>query len=325
MRINGVLSRFQLRQHPSEPTTKFLAIVPKTFKLNDVREAIEKVNANRKVPFQFETLALPYEANVLRSAAEEMVDQANRMVYCPGTTNDAGSGCTPGTPPADFIKYIRQIYDFAVKFPGGANPNLRVMQWLRFQNPRYTVFTFNHLMGSVEDDWIKYVQAEAASAGIKIIDSVTDPKYAVKIKVSHFGASLNGFWSNGALTSTSANEGDVGGWGGDWITFYAEWQRDKINPGSRYCREFLAKPGDAGSFKLRDLIEDVDAYNVSSALLASTSRTIVDEIEDLFKPGGGYRTRFSRFTRRALRRIKQMLRQRRKICWSQAVLSVLLT
>ncbi|KAG8811915.1 hypothetical protein FRC17_002277, partial [Serendipita sp. 399] len=46
---------------------------------------------------------------------------------------------------------------------------------------------------------------------------------------------------------------------------------------------------------LRDLIEDVDAFNIAKRLLADPSRTIVQEIEDLFGAAGGYKTRFSRF------------------------------
>ncbi|MET8340316.1 hypothetical protein ABZV14_34330 [Streptosporangium canum] len=84
------------------------------------------------------------------------------------------------------------------------------------------------------------------------------------------------------------------GWGGDWITFYGEWRRDSesYSSGYTYCQEKLAKINGGGTFKLRDLIEDADAYNIAMRIRAGAN--IADEVYANYK-GSGYLSRFKRF------------------------------
>ena len=135
IRINGVLTRFQLLQDPSKPTTKYIAIVPKGIKPDALRKEVDEANGKRKVPFQFEPFALQFEAKLLQTFAEDLVNRANRMVHCPGTINDSGSGCTPKASPEDFVQYIEKIYKIAEAYLCGVSPdkqvpNLWLMHWL---------------------------------------------------------------------------------------------------------------------------------------------------------------------------------------------------
>ncbi|KAG8803858.1 hypothetical protein FRC17_006103, partial [Serendipita sp. 399] len=257
VRINGVLARFQLLDK-SPQSTKILAVVPRSTEpveslVKEVGKANEERKTKPKIPFQFEPFAVPVTAVQLRKAAEAVVVHARRMVYCPGTTSDlGGAGCNPATSPADFIKYIQKLYDLAVAFSGTSKANVRVMQYLRHID--YNDFKFNQLVEYISPDWIAY--ANATIKANDMVDFVADPLYPVNIKVSHFGASMNGVMHSDVPDVDSFNRGCIAGWGGDWITFYGEWRRDKIMPGSRYCHERLARPGDSSTFKLRDLIED---------------------------------------------------------------------
>lgn len=91
------------------------------------------------------------------------------------------------------------------------------------------------------------------------------------------------------------NRSDLTGWGGDWITFYGEWRRDSDSyaSGYLYCQEKLAKVSESGTFKMNDLIEDADAFNIVSTLL-SDGGSIADLIRSNLT-GGGHLSRMKRF------------------------------
>jgi hypothetical protein len=106
-------------------------------------------------------------------------------------------------------------------------------------------------------------------------------------------SACNGHFLNPAA-GPSINRGDVTGWAGDLMTFYGEWRRDSASyaSGYSYCQQFLAKIGPNGSFKMTDLVEDADGYNIAKAVRAGTdiATAVHDNLLD-----GGYLTRFSRY------------------------------
>lgn len=303
IRINGSLSRFQLSKDPTRPT-KILAVLAKGTKLSDqyfqnTKNELEALNKLRdgktKTTFKLEPFAIPFDLGQLSRVTESMVSRASKLVYCPGTTDDSGTGCTPAASPADLMKYIREIYDLALLYKGKGRDDAdqRVTEWLRHAPPPlgYNNDKWDDLAGKVDVDWIVFVNAK----GKTLMHFAADPLYPVNIKVSHLGASIDGALRWPQPSHKGISIGDVTGWGGDLITFYNEWQHSKTTSGSKFCWETLARPGDRGTFKLRDLIEDADAFNISTTLKDTKTSSIADEIDAIFKPGGGYKTRFARF------------------------------
>jgi hypothetical protein len=78
------------------------------------------------------------------------------------------------------------------------------------------------------------------------------------------------------------------------MTFYGEWRRDSdsFSSGYTYCDQKLAKVDGNGTFRLRDLIEDSDGYNI--AMRVRSGATIADATDAYYK-GGGYLSRMKRF------------------------------
>jgi hypothetical protein len=318
-RVNGVLTPFKLLEGVDNPV-KVLALFAKgteqtNVEYNIIQREVSEIAAQQKplskTVFEFEPFAISFTATELNRLWTDIRDQAARMVYCPATTNDAGSGCEPATSPADFLIYIRDLYARAVAYGRPRTANKRVLQWLRHDS-QYNGFRWDILAGPIDDKWVKSLQTDDTFASgksmrpfksLKMVDFVADPKHPVNIKVSHFAASTDGALGPFTLQAektglASLVIGDATGWAGDLMTFYDDWRVSnarKPQTGSDYCRERLCRPDDDGSFKLRDLIEDADAFNISTALHNDSERTIVQELEDLFRTGGGYTDRLSRF------------------------------
>ncbi|KAL9635664.1 MAG: hypothetical protein Q9164_003316 [Protoblastenia rupestris] len=220
---------------------------------------------------------------------------------CPGGNNiqcclkAAAPPQPPPTPkPTDaFIAYIRRLYNLAKAYGGSKPANQLVMEWLR--HTEYNDLKWKALIGGVDDDFTAYVEA----AGVTFLDTYPDPEFpGLNIKISHLGACMNGVFLKGKPdTGTSeTNRGDVAGWGGDWMTFYGEWRRDSdaTPSGGDYARAKMVNLKDETTFKMRDLVEDADCYNIGIKLLADSSLSIADEIAKNLEEGG-YKTRMQRF------------------------------
>lgn len=187
----------------------------------------------------------------------------------------------------DFVSYITRLHDMAKTY-GGRSPDQLVMEFLRHED--YNDVQWELLIGDVKQGFVDYVK----KSGLNMVRHFRDPSYGIPIKASHFGASSNGVLVKGKPSATATNRGDVAGWGGDLITFYAEWRRDsrKQPSGYEYCRNRLARIKEKSTFMLDDMIEDADAFNV--AMKVREGSTIAKEVESLFK-GGGHLSRFERF------------------------------
>ncbi|MFN8074361.1 MAG: DUF1906 domain-containing protein [Kineosporiaceae bacterium] len=205
------------------------------------------------------------------------------------TSTDPGVAAV-NTPPTDltaFVAYIRRLYALAVEYDKG-DPNQRVLEFLRAEE--YNDLLWGQLIGSADDGFLRKVEA----AGVTRIREIRDPFYGINLGVGHLAASCNGVLVKGVPKGTATNRGDVAGWGGDWFTFYGEWRRDSgtFASGSAYCREKLAKVSDLGTFKLTDLLEDADAYNLAVALRGGA--TLPDAIADYYL-GAGFLSRMQKF------------------------------
>jgi hypothetical protein len=189
----------------------------------------------------------------------------------------------------DFVSYIAQLYAMAKKYGGRRPPDQLVLEFLRHED--YNDSQWDLLIGDVDQGFVSYVKQQSRLRQVRYF---RDPFYSIPIKASHFGASANGVLVGRKPTGTATNRGDVAGWGGDLITFYAEWQRDIRNQpsGYDYCRQRLAKEDVKSTFMLDDMVEDADAFIVATKVRDGS--TIPHEVESLFK-GGGFRSRFEHF------------------------------
>ncbi|OKL59350.1 hypothetical protein UA08_05229 [Talaromyces atroroseus] len=302
LQIHGVTTKFELLQDPLKQRAKVLAVVPRKGDTTALKKTVEDENKQRNTWFQFEPFALPFDAPNLKNLCRSLLHTANRLAF-PQPVN-------PGTSPVDFITYMSTVYNLALAYlassgsHGVDNANKAVMQWLRHID--YASPNFQEALGELDSKWIAFV----ATRNIAMIDWVADPLEPISIKVSHFGASLDGPTINSPkqtlakIRDSRLNISDLTGWAGDLITFYVDWQvavraSKTTLSGYDFCLDRLAQPEYKQEYvttaKLRDFVEDADAFNIGKALNADPARTIVQEMTDLFRPDGGYTNRFHRF------------------------------
>ncbi|KAL8848575.1 MAG: hypothetical protein Q9221_006408 [Calogaya cf. arnoldii] len=211
---------------------------------------------------------------------------------CPGGNNVQccqKSSPPPAQPTNPFIVYLRQLHALAVQYKGNRPANQLVMEWLRHEE--YNGAKWKVLIGGVDDDFVEYVK----KVGVESMATFKDPEYGLDVKISHLGACMNGVFVKEPAGGTDTNRADVTGWGGDWMTFYGEWRRDSGEEpkGGKYCLDHMCNAVDDTTFKLRDLVEDADCYNVGMRLRANPSLNIADEMEQVL--AGGYKTRMKSF------------------------------
>ncbi|KAI4233529.1 MAG: hypothetical protein LQ349_004357 [Xanthoria aureola] len=217
---------------------------------------------------------------------------------CPGGSNvqccqKSTTPPKPPTPPVPvsnpFVDYLRRLHEFATGYRGDRPANQLVMEWLRHEE--YNGIEWKALIGGVDDGFIEHVE----KAGISSMATFKDPEYGLDVKISHLGACMNGVFVKGPASGTDTNRADVTGWGGDWMTFYGEWRRDSDDEpkGGKYCLDHMCNSVDDTTFKLRDLVEDADCYNVGMRLRADPNLKIADEMERVL--AGGYKTRMKSF------------------------------
>ncbi|WP_026449422.1 glycoside hydrolase domain-containing protein [Actinopolyspora mortivallis] len=215
--------------------------------------------------------------------------QIDKNIHRPGTDPGAGSVGGENSPVDAFLQYIQDLYDTAVAY-GSDDPDLRVMEYLRY--PKYNGLKsgWKLLIGNVEDAWIEYAEKN----GPQRVKRFTDPSYGVTINVDHFGATANATYLKGLGEGNAANRGDFGGWGGDLCTFYGDWYSkiEEYASGYKFCMDRLAKINTTSSFSFGDLIEDVDGYHIG--ISTRNGNSIVNAIQ--YQIGGnGHVSRFKRF------------------------------
>lgn len=209
---------------------------------------------------------------------------------CPGNSNVqcCQKAATP-KPTDPFVAYLRRLYELAKQYGGDRPANQLVMEWLRHEE--YNGLEWKALIGGVDDGFTAFVQ----KAGVTSIPTFRDPEYGLDAKASHLGACMNGVFLKGQASGTDNNRADVAGWGGDWMTFYGEWRRDHDQQpsGGKYARDHMANQVDDTTFKLRDLVEDADCYNIGTRLRANPGLSIAEEMAKNFATG--YKSRMKNF------------------------------
>lgn len=193
------------------------------------------------------------------------------------------------------IAYIKALYDLSVTYGGmaGNSPamvdtNRRVMEWLR--HPTYDTIPWSNLVSEPDEKFIDYVDSHRKDVNLSPVPSFEAPSSPgpVRPRTVHWGASLNGVFVRG-MPPSAANggvsligRGDVAGWGGDWITFYGEWERDFSDQqdGYAYCQAHLFRDGT--TFKMQDLIEDVDAFNIAMRMRAQPTLSVADAVAQYY-------------------------------------------
>ncbi|KAI4212292.1 MAG: hypothetical protein LQ351_005005 [Letrouitia transgressa] len=229
--------------------------------------------------------------------AENLCPGPNNVQCClPGPGAPGGPPGPPSTPlppknpTTDYVAYIRRIYDLAKQYGGNRPANQLVLEWLRHVD--YNDLEWRTLIGDIDDGFIKHVEA----AGVTMLDTYPDPEFpGLNVKISHWGACTNGVLLKGKSPGLETNRADVAGWGGDWMTFYGEWRRDSDGTpsGGDYARAHMVNLQDDTTFKMRDLVEDADCFNIGVRLRDNPSLSIADEVATTVE--SGYKTRMQRF------------------------------
>lgn len=210
---------------------------------------------------------------------------------------DVVSGADPGqnsvnrpAGPADgFINYIASLLQLAREY-GKGNANQLVMEYVRHRS--YGGGDWDFLIGEYDHGFRDF----ANSRGMSVMEEFKDPFTGHELGAEHLMASANGhFVAWKPSNPRSVNEGDVAGWGGDLLTFYADWRhaKDTYPSGYQFAMEKLAKVGVAASFGFNDLIEDADAWLIADAV-RNNNKDILTAVQDLYNGGGGLR-RFQRY------------------------------
>lgn len=193
-----------------------------------------------------------------------------------------------------FITFVGTIYDLSTKYGaqaggsagGVAAANQRVMEWLRWE--QYGGLDRLALIGPYDSSFIEYVQEHGI---ITPYDDFQDPFWPIHPRTAHLGATMNGVFLEGAQFG-SPTTGEISH--GDWIIFYGEWQRDYA-----YCQAKLAHP--STTFKMLDLLEGADGYNIAMQLRGSPDLAISDAVKQYCAEGtGGYSTRLNDFYNKRL-------------------------
>ncbi len=196
------------------------------------------------------------------------------------------TGGGPSSSVTQVVNGITGVHGLARDYAGSAGPLDRlVLEYLRRTD--YNSLKWYLFIGYSDADFCSYVNDTA----IRVPREYVDPS-GITVTSSHFGAACNGHVVKG-LPVNGVNQGDFTAWGGDLITFYAEWQRETTqgSTGRQYCLDHLFRDDDS-TFTISDLISDADAYNTAVAILNGTDVAAVVR-GDL--QGGGWQTRFSRF------------------------------
>lgn len=182
-------------------------------------------------------------------------------------STDPGSGSVNSPAPEldTFAARLRQLEAAADTYGNeeGISRNQLVTQFLR--HGEYDGVVWDALLRPIDDDWISYAKGKGISD--KDILEFTDPVSQQPIGTQHLMASTEGFLRR-PVSIDSPNLADMAGWGGDLLTFYIEWRknRDAYPTGLAFCQDRLGRTDVDSTFGYGDFIEDADAFNLSRRL-----------------------------------------------------------
>ncbi|WP_234440869.1 DUF6192 family protein, partial [Streptomyces rimosus] len=233
----------------------------------------------------------------------------DRDVWRRETEPGVGSVNNTGGPADGYIAYVQRLYDHATAYKSsngvGTNASRLVMEYIRHE--KYRGLKWWWLADSYDEDFVKYCN----SRDMSVQDSFTDPITGYQLDATHLMATANGFMENSDPSDKKESTGgDIAGWGGDIMTFWADWRNavDEYASPLAFCQAKLAIPGTVSSFGYTDMLEDVDGYLLAKHVAGGGN--IVDWMKAHYNNGGGL-TRFrSHFDKRW-----QNATNARACCW----------
>ncbi|MGW5093195.1 glycoside hydrolase domain-containing protein [Streptomyces nodosus] len=223
--------------------------------------------------------------------------------------NDVASGLDQGVSsvndtsgPADsFINYVQQLYDLAGSYgASGQKRSQLVMEYIRHHaygdKGAFNKLGWWYLIGSYDTGFVEYCN----SRGMSIRTSFTDPFTGYQLGSEHMMATANAqLLTDQPDNKKDANGGDVGGWAGDLMTFWADWRNsdEQYADPLQFAHDKLGVPEVSSSFGFDDLIEDADGYLLARAVRFG-GKNIVEALSDHYNDGGGLRRFNNYFTQR---------------------------
>lgn len=214
----------------------------------------------------------------------------DRDVWRNGSDPGTGSVNDPAGPADALIAYIQRLYDVAVSYGGDRSPSQLVMEYIRHSEygsrDLANELGWWYLIGGYDETFVAYADARAGY----VMKTFRDPFTGYDLSTEHLMATANGHLLRRQDADPGvANSGDVAGWAGDLMSFYADWRNseEQYASGRAFCAAKLAKPGVISSFGFGDLIEDADGYLIARAV--RSGKTIVEAVRDHYGDGGGLR------------------------------------
>ncbi|MEU4261866.1 glycoside hydrolase domain-containing protein [Streptomyces sp. NPDC025273] len=221
----------------------------------------------------------------------------DRDVWRHGGEPGVGSVNNTGGPADSYIAYVQRLYDHALAYKSsngvGTDASRLVMEYIRHE--KYRGLQWWWLADSYDEDFVAYCNTR----GMSVLESFTDTITGYQLDASHLMATANGFLENADPSDKKESTGgDIAGWGGDIMTFWADWRNsvDEYASPLTFCQAKLAIPGTVSSFGYTDMVEDVDGYLLAKYVAGGGN--IVNWMKAHYNNGGGL-TRFrSHFDRR---------------------------
>lgn len=221
----------------------------------------------------------------------------DRDVWRVGAEPGVSSVNNTGGPADGYIAYVQRLLNHANAYKSannvGTNASRLVMEYIRHE--KYRGLQWWWLADSYDEDFVSYCNAR----GEYVQNSFTDPITGYELDATHLMATANGFLENSdPADKKESTGGDIAGWGGDIMTFWANWRNavDEYASPLTFTQAKLAIPGVVSSFGYTDMIEDVDGYLLAKHVAAGGD--IVSWMNGHYNGGGGL-TRFrSHFDRR---------------------------
>jgi hypothetical protein len=232
------------------------------------------------------------------TGAGETIDLDND-VYRPSIdpgVGRAGVGGASTSPANVMLEFIDKVQAAAVAY-GGADPNVRVMEYLRHPQYTGTYQGWQMLLGAPDRKWLDFASAKFGER-TKSQLAYVDPLYGETVNIDHLAATASSVVIKGSGSGSGIGRGDFGGWAGDLLTFYCDWfnRKSSYTSASAFALDNLAVRGKASSWSFGDMLEDVDGYLVGTSV-ANGSATFAAALRSHLT-GTGKNTRFATFFRK---------------------------
>lgn len=252
-------------------------------------------NQIQTIKFSSGSVSIEIDKNIHRTGGDRAVDTLE-LAQLPPTADQ-------------FVEYVGKLQALARTFAAGkpgVRPNELVLQYMR--HPGYTDFKWLNIFGPVNYDFFDLVESQK----IPTLKTFIDPVHPARpeLHVDHLAATCNIIYILGQPVDaegkpTIVDMVDISGWGGDWVSFFGDWVAAGLPPASSYCKTYLAKsnaeaatvPDFISHMRLRDLIEDVDAYCVAMRIRTLPDAGIAEEFGQWYRGSTpGAQRRFRTFT-----------------------------